>query len=224
MRLEKISLQDVAQRLDRPFAMIDMALVGDMLVSLYLCHGTLAWHRHLDQDELFWVHRGAILLETERGEVRLRAGELSIVHKGLAHRSSSPFPSTVILIRCGVMPERKNGRRFLYGTTESPPHRVNVSAVAQSLRVPFLPQTVARLEGSVLQVMRGGGEWPLLEPYPHDALLLALEGTVMIYEADAHRTAPLTLGPDELTVLYRDRPYQMFAKGEAVLARLTREE
>lgn len=224
MRLEKIRLQDVAQRLDRPFAMIDMALVGDMLVGLYLCHGTLAWHRHLDQDELFWVHRGTILLETERGEVRLRPGELSIVHKGLAHRSSSPFPSTVILIRCGVMPERKNGRRILYGTTESPPHRVSLNAVAQNLRVPFLPQTVARLEGSVLQVMRGEGEWPLLEPYPHDALLLALEGTTMIYEADTHRTTPLTLGPDELTVLYRDRPYQMFTKGEAVLVRLTREE
>ncbi|RME39970.1 MAG: hypothetical protein D6793_00305 [Thermoflexia bacterium] len=224
MRLEKISLQDVAQRLDRPFAMIDMALVGDMLVSLYLCHGMLAWHRHLDQDELFWVHRGAILLETERGEVHLRPGELSIVHKGLAHRSSASLPSTVILIRCGVMPERKNGRRFLYGTTESPPHRVSVTAVAQNLRMPFLPQTVARLEGSVLQVIRGAGEWPLLEPYPHDALLMALEGNVMIYEADAHRTSPLTLAPEELTVLYRDRPYRIFAKGEAILVRLAREE
>lgn len=223
MPLEKLNLKDVARRLDRPFAMVDMALVGDIMVSLYLCQGMLAWHRHLDQDELFWVHQGVILLETERGEVRLRPGEMSVVHKGLAHRSGSPFPSTVLLLRCSVLPERKNGRRFLYGTRESPPQRISLNAAVETLRVPFRPVTVTTLEGSVIQVMRGEGEWPLLEPSPHDVLLLSLAGTAMIYEVGAHRTAPLILGPDELTVLHRDTPYQVFTKGETVLVRLTRE-
>lgn len=224
MPLEKLNLKEVAQRLDRPFAMIDMALIGDVMVSLYLCQGMLAWHRHLDQDELFWVHQGVILLETERGEVRLRAGEMSIVHKGLAHRSGSPFPSTVILIRCAVMPERKNGRRFLYGTRESPPQRISLNTLAENLRIPFQPRTVTHIEGSVIQVMRGEGEWPPTESSPHDALLLPLAGTAMIYEVGAQRTIPLTLGPYELTVLYRDTPYQIFTKGETVLVRLTRAE
>ncbi len=223
MPLEKLNLKDVARRLDRPFAMIDIALVGDIMVSLYLCQGTLTWHRHLDQDELFWVHQGVILLETERGEVRLRPGEMSIVHKGLAHRSGSPFPSTVLLLRCAVLPERKNGRRFLYGTRESPPQRISLNAAVENLRVPFRPRTVAHIEDSAIQVMRGEGEWPLMEPSPHDALLLSLSGTAMIYEVGAHRVVPLTLGPDELTVLYKDTPYQMFTKGETVLVRVTRE-
>ncbi|MGQ9802481.1 MAG: hypothetical protein ACUVSH_01380 [Anaerolineae bacterium] len=223
MPLEKLNLKDIARRLDRPFAMIDMALVGDIMVSLYLCQGTLAWHRHLDQDELFWVHQGVILLETERGEVRLRPGEMSVVHKGLAHRSSSPFPSTVLLLRCTVLPERKNGRRVLYGTRESPPQRISLNAAAENLRVPFQPHTVTWIENSAIQVMRGEGEWPLMGPLPHDALLLSLTGTAMIYEVTAHQMVPLTLGPDELTVLYRDTPYQMFTKGETVLVRLTRE-
>lgn len=224
MPLEKLSLKDVARRLDRPFAMIDMALIGDVTVSLYLCQGTLAWHRHLDQDELFWVHQGVISLETERGEVRLRQGEMAVVHKGLAHRSSSPFPSTVILIRCTVMPERKNGRRFLYGTREAPPVKVNLNEVLEKLREPFQPKTVAHIEDSVLQVMRGEGEWPLLEPYPHDALLISLDGTAIIYDLSVQHLIPFVLGPDELTVLYRNTPYRMFTKGEAVLARVTREE
>lgn len=224
MPLEKLSLNDVARRLDRPFAMIDMALIGDVTVSLYLCQGTLAWHRHLDQDELFWVHQGVISLETERGEVRLRQGEMAVVHKGLAHRSSSPFPSTVILIRCTVMPERKNGRRFLYGTRETPPRKVNLNEVLEKMRQPFQPNTVAHIEDSVVQVMRGEGEWPLLEPYPHDVLLLSLGGTVIIYDLSVQHMVPFILGPDELTVLHRDTPYRMFTKGEAVLARVTREE
>lgn len=223
MPLEKLNLKSVARQLDRPFAMIDMALVGDIMVSLYLCQGTLAWHRHLDQDELFWVHQGIILLETERGEVRLRSGEISIVHKGLAHRSGSPVPSTALLLRCTVFPERKNGRRFLYGTNESPPQRISLNATVENLRVPFQPRTVIQIEDSAIQVMRGEGEWPLMEPSPHDVLLLSLTGTAMIYEVGAHRAVPLTLGPDELAVLDRDTPYQMFTKGETVLVRLTRE-
>lgn len=223
MPLEKLNLKDVARRLDRPFAMIDMALVGDVTVSLYLCQGTLAWHRHLDQDELFWVHQGVISLETEKGEVRLRPGEMAIVHKGLAHRSSSPFPSTVILIRCTVMPERKNGRRFLYGTREAPPERISLNAMMENPPEPFQPRTVARIEDSVVQMIRGEGNWPLLEPYPYDALVLSLKGTVIIYETGVQHIVPLVLGPDDLTVLYRDIPYRIFAQGEAVLARVTRE-
>jgi len=95
--------------------------------------------------------------------------------------------------------------------------------VAENLRVPFQPRTVIHIEDSAVQVMRGEGEWPLMEPHPHDALLLSLAGTAMIYEVGAARGVPLVLGPDELTVLYRDTPYQIFTKGETVLVRLTRE-
>ncbi len=155
--------------------------------------------------------------------MRLRPGEMSIVRKGLAHRSGSPFPSTVLLFRCNVLPERKNGRRFLYGTSESPPQRISLNAAVESLQVPFQSKTVAHIEGSAIQVMRGEGDWPLMEPSPHDVLLLSLAGTAMIYEVGARRGVPLTLGPDELTVLNRDTPYQVFTKEETVLARLTRE-
>lgn len=223
MPLEKLNLKEVGQRLDRPFAMIDMALVGDVTVSLYLCQGALAWHRHLDQDELFWVHEGVISLETEQGEVQLRPGEMAVVHKGLAHRSGSPFPSTVILIRCTIMPERKNGRRFLYGTNEAPPQRISLNAAIENLREPFRPHTVAHIEDSVFQVMGGEGDWPILEPYPHDALLLSLKGMAVIYDLSIQHMLPLILGPDELTVLYRNTPYRIFTKGRGTLVRLTRE-
>ncbi len=223
MPLEKLNLKDVARRLDRPFAMIDMALVGDIMVSLYLCQGTLAWHRHLDQDELFWVHQGVILLETERGRCACARGRCPSSTKGwpIAPVPLSRPPSSSCDVRC--CRSRKNGRRFLYGTRESPPQRVSLNAAVENLRVPFQPRTVIQIEDSAIQVMRGEGEWPLMEPSPHDALLLSLAGTAMIYEVGAHRVVPLTLGPDELTVLYRDTPYQMFTKGETVLVRLTRE-
>ena len=220
MRLEKLRLEDAAQRLTEPFSMIDLATVGDLTVSLYLCQGVLAWHRHLDQDELFWVHKGVILLESERGKVRLRPGELAVVHKGLAHRSSSPLRSTVLLVRCTVLPNRKNGRFRLYGTTEPGPERVSLRAAARQLSAPFRPQTVARVEDAVVQVARGKGVWPMPELAEYDTLLVALSGTVIV---QTERGA-LALRADELTVVPRGMVYTLTTTEDAVLVRLTRDE
>ena len=82
-KLQKISIPETASKLEQPFSMMDVALVGDILISVYICQGTLEWHKHLDIDELFWVHKGTILLESEWGEKQLRAGELAVVPKGV---------------------------------------------------------------------------------------------------------------------------------------------
>jgi len=219
MRLAKLNLGDVAARLDQPFAMIDMATVGDMTVSLYLCQGLLAWHRHLDQDELFWVHRGVILLESERGRVRLRPGELAVVQKGLAHRSSSALRSTVILIRCTVVPNRKNGRFRLYGTGENGPQRVSLLAAARGLASPFQPQTVAWVEDAAVQVVRGEGAWPAPELALHDVLLVALDGSVTVRTDEG----VINLRPDDLAVIPQGVFYHLSAARKAILAQMVRE-
>jgi len=189
-------------------------------VSLYLCQGILAWHRHLDQDELFWVHRGAILLESERGRVRLRPGDLAIVRKGLAHRSSSSLRSTVILIRCTALPHRRNGRYRLYGTQEEGPQRVNLVEAARRVSLPFQPRTVARVEGTVVQVGWGEGVWPMPELAIHDTLLVALGGTAVVQTEEE----TIALRPDELTVVPRGGLYTLTTARETVLVRVTREE
>lgn len=219
MRLSKLNLKEVADHLDKPFSMVDMAVVGDLTVSLYLCQGVLAWHKHLDQDELFWVHQGTILLESERGEVQLRAGELAVIPKGLSHRSGSPIRSTVILIRCTIAPDRKNGRRRLYGTQEPGPRRISLTAAAGQLAEPFRPQTVARVEDAQVQVMQGEGGFFLPEVAAHDILLVVLSGTVVLETEES----VLALRPDDLTVIPRGIPYSLNADG-AVLVRVTREE
>lgn len=219
MRLEKLNLEEVAAQLDRPFSMVDMVVIGDLMMSLYLCQGLLAWHRHLDQDELFWVHRGAIFLESERGLVRLRPGELAVVRKGLAHRSGSPLRSTVILLRCAVAPNRKNGQRRLYGTREGAPQRVSLVAPAEKLGDPFQPQTVACIEDALVQVAQGEGIWPVPEPALHDILLVTLKGAVTV-ETDG---SVLTLHPDDLTVIPRGNLYRLSSMPGTILVQVTRE-
>ena len=74
MTQEIFNLSKVADGVDRPFALMQLALVGEIAASLYVCQGRLDWHKHLDEDELFLVHAGAIRLETELGTLNLLPG------------------------------------------------------------------------------------------------------------------------------------------------------
>ena len=220
MRLEKLDLGEVATRLDEPFTMVDVASVGDLTVSLYLCEGVVDWHRHLDHDELFWVHRGSITLESERGRVRLRTGELAVVQKGLSHRSGADKAATVLLIRTTVLPHRKNGRVRLYGTWERGPRRVSLSSAMERLVAPFEPHTVAQVEDAVVQIVRGEGAWPALEPAHSDIMLMVLGGKATVHTD----LSILTLKPDELTIVPKGTVYHIVSDDGAVLAIMAREE
>jgi len=219
IKLKKSSVSQTAAKLDKPFAMINVATVGDILVNVYVCQGMLAWRRHLDNDEVFWVYDGTISLDSEWGNVRLRPGELAVVPKGVGHRSRSGLRASVLLLRCGFASERKNGRRRLYGITEeSKLERVDLQAVAQSITAPFKFQTIAQIEDSVVQVAWGEGTWPVEIPASHDVMFFVLDG------AATARTSlsMIHLHPGDLTVAPQGAVYQLSTTKGTVLVRVTR--
>jgi len=210
-----------AAELDKPFLMMNIASVGDILVSVYICQGTLGWHKHLDVDELFWVYEGTILLESEWGEVRLRPGELAVVPKGVGHRSSSGLRASVLLLRCGFIPQRKNGRRRLYAIAgEAKLKRVSLHGAVRALAFPFRFQTVAWVEDSAVQVAWGEGTWPVEIPLSHDALFFVLNGTATVRTSQSM----LHLHPGDLTVVPQGAIYQLSTTQGTALVRIARGE
>ncbi|MDY7079433.1 MAG: cupin domain-containing protein [Chloroflexota bacterium] len=219
-RLKKLNVSQTALELDKPFAMMNVASVDDILVSVYVCQGMLAWHRHLDNDELFWVCEGTMLLESEWGEVQLQPGELAVVPKGVGHRSSSGLRASVLLLRCGFAPERKNGRRRLYAVTgKAKLKRFNLSSVVQALANPFQFQTVSRIEDSLVQAAWGEGTWAVEISPSHDLMLFVLSGTATVRTSQSM----LHLHSGDFTVVPRGAVYQLSTTQGTALARVTRE-
>jgi len=217
--LKKLNVSQIAAQLERPFSMANVALVGDITVSVYICQGLLEWHKHLDVDELFWVYEGTIMLESERGEVRLRPGELAVVPKGVRHRSGSGLRACVLLLRCGFMPERKNGRRRLYTVAgEAKLKRVGLHGAVQTLPLPFQFHTVARIEDSIVQVAWGEGTWPVEIPASHDVLFFVLNGTATVRTSQSM----LHLHPGDFTVVPQGKIYQLSTTRGTALVRVTR--
>ena len=59
--------------------------VDDSYVKVAKVKGSLTWHSHEHEDELFLVLRGQLRIEMEHETVVLREGEMFVVPKGTRH-------------------------------------------------------------------------------------------------------------------------------------------
>jgi mannose-6-phosphate isomerase-like protein (cupin superfamily) len=75
-----------------------VAEVDDSYVKVAKVHGTLAWHSHENEDELFFVLKGKLRIEMEAGSVELTEGEAFVVPKGVRHSPVAEEECHVMLI------------------------------------------------------------------------------------------------------------------------------
>lgn len=76
-----------------------VAELEDVYVKVAKVEGTLVWHRHDDEDELFYVLKGRLRLELEdRPAVELAEGELFVVPKGVRHLPVAEAECHLLLI------------------------------------------------------------------------------------------------------------------------------
>jgi mannose-6-phosphate isomerase-like protein (cupin superfamily) len=89
--------------------------VDDAYVKVAKVQGTLAWHSHDNEDELFLVLSGRLRIEMEGRAVELGEGEMFVVPKGVRHNPVAEQECCILLI------ERKSTRHT--GETLTPKTR-----------------------------------------------------------------------------------------------------
>jgi mannose-6-phosphate isomerase-like protein (cupin superfamily) len=75
-----------------------IAELDNSYVKVAKLKGTLAWHNHEDEDELFLVLKGSLRIEFENGHVDLEEGDLQVVPKGAQHNPIAADECLVMLI------------------------------------------------------------------------------------------------------------------------------
>ena len=75
-----------------------VAEVDDAYVKVARVHGTLAWHSHQDEDELFYVLKGRLTIELEDRRIELGEGEMFVVPKGVRHNPIAEEECHLLLI------------------------------------------------------------------------------------------------------------------------------
>jgi mannose-6-phosphate isomerase-like protein (cupin superfamily) len=75
-----------------------IAELDDSFVKVAKLKGTLTWHSHADEDELFLVLKGRLRIEFEGDSVNLETGDLHVVPKGVRHNPVADDECLVMLI------------------------------------------------------------------------------------------------------------------------------
>src|SRR3954470_6976802 len=75
-----------------------IAEVDDAYIKVAKVLGSLAWHRHENEDELFLVLKGQLRIEMEDQIVELSEGEMFVVPKGIRHNPVAERECHIMLI------------------------------------------------------------------------------------------------------------------------------
>ena len=104
MRMQKQSPLAVARSLAEYWSPRVIGEVDDHYIKVARVKGTLAWHDHAGEDEMFFVLEGRLTIEMHDRTVELAAGELFVVPRGVQHNPVAEDECLIMLF------ERKSTR------------------------------------------------------------------------------------------------------------------
>ena len=96
--IEKINLAEKGERVADYWHPRILAELNDSYVKLAKLQGEFVWHHHAEEDEMFLVLRGRLLIRLRDQEIWLEPGEMVVIPKGVEHLPVAHEEVTVLLL------------------------------------------------------------------------------------------------------------------------------
>lgn len=93
-----VSPAQVAATLTELWSPRVVAELDDSYVKVAKVHGSLTWHSHDNEDELFFILKGSLKIEMDDRTVVLREGDSFVVPKGVRHNPIAEQECHIMLI------------------------------------------------------------------------------------------------------------------------------
>jgi mannose-6-phosphate isomerase-like protein (cupin superfamily) len=93
-----ISPKQIAQSLTELWSPRVIGEVDDAYIKVAKVQGSLTWHSHAHEDELFLVLKGHLRIELQSGVVDLGEGQMFIVPKGIQHNPVADEECCIMLV------------------------------------------------------------------------------------------------------------------------------
>lgn len=82
-----------------------LVTVNDSVVRIAIIEGEFHWHKHINDDEFFYVIDGKLLIDLEDKTVELNPKEGFMVPKNVMHRTRAPQKTVILMVEnTGVIP------------------------------------------------------------------------------------------------------------------------
>lgn len=95
--MEKLNLYQKLDLIDEFWSPKIVGELNGQHVKLARLKGEFVWHHHDEEDELFLVLRGKLLIEFRDGDVVLEEGDCLVIPRGVEHRPVAEEEAAVLL-------------------------------------------------------------------------------------------------------------------------------
>lgn len=103
--LEVVDVPALVAAVTHPWHNQTLVRVNDSVVRLGVLRGEYHWHKHDDEDELFFVLEGRLLVDLRDRTVELGPRQGLTVPRGVEHRTRAPQRCVILMVEgAGVVP------------------------------------------------------------------------------------------------------------------------
>ena len=92
-----VNLHAAASALTEHWSPRVVAEANGQYLKVAKVHGEFVWHDHANEDEVFLVLSGRLVIQYEDGEVVLEAGDVHVVPRGVAHNPMAESEVELVL-------------------------------------------------------------------------------------------------------------------------------
>ncbi len=96
--MSKVNIKEKFSLIDNYWDPKIIGEVNDMHVKIAKVKGEFDWHLHKDEDEMFLVIEGELLLKYRDKEELLKKGEMAVVSKGVEHKPVADQETHILMI------------------------------------------------------------------------------------------------------------------------------
>jgi mannose-6-phosphate isomerase-like protein (cupin superfamily) len=85
-QMEIVNLQEKFSRIDEYWSPRIAGELNGQVVKLAKLKGEFVWHLHENEDEMFLVVRGRLIIKLRERDIEIGAGEFLIIPRGVEHK------------------------------------------------------------------------------------------------------------------------------------------
>jgi mannose-6-phosphate isomerase-like protein (cupin superfamily) len=96
--MDKVRINDKLKLINEYWKPKVVGELNDSFVKIAKLKGEFLWHHHENEDELFWVIKGTLIIKFRDKDIAINEGELLIVPRGVEHMPVAEEEVQVVLI------------------------------------------------------------------------------------------------------------------------------
>ena len=101
--LSLIDIPSVVSQVEAEWFNQTLCKVNDSVIRLGVMQGEYHWHKHEDDDELFFVLEGRFIIDLEEQSIELQPQQGYVVPKGVLHRTRAPERAVILMVETAAI-------------------------------------------------------------------------------------------------------------------------